>query len=847
MTKKYTLITSTILSAALLSPAAAQETESYLEEIVVAATKRAQSIQDVPIAVSSYSGEFLQNAGITDLRELTQLSPSLFLSSSTSEIAGAVARIRGIGTTGDNPGLESSVAVFIDGVYRNRTNVGLSELGPLERVEVLRGPQGTLFGRNASAGLINVVTAMPKFETEGYGELSYGNFDFFRAAAGVTGALVEDKIAARIDGIYNSRDGFMKDAGTGEDLNTRDRYLIRGKVLAEFEGGGSLLLSADYTNRDETCCAAATIVRGATAPLIEAIGGRLGSGGTPVGSDPFDRVSATTPGRSLQQDVEEWGISAELNWDFDGFSFVSITAYRDWDAARAQDVDYTTADILYRDEDGSTQSFETFTQEFRVNGQVGIFDWMVGAFYGNEDLAYNDAIRLGADYQAYANLLATDGASSAIPYGNLSTFLALNGAGAVAPLAPSEIVLANGTGVENDRFSQNSENWSIFTHNIVNVSELIDVTLGARYTQERKRLNATLETNNQACSDIITFLGTEVPGAGGATVDQATGGALSGLTTLPCLPFFNPLVDGSYDDSRTEKELTGTAAVNFKWTDDFSTYFSYSRGYKAGGFNLDRAALTLGNPNADSDLEFEEEGVDSFEVGLKYRDLDNNFSINATIFYAMFDDFQLNTFNGTSFVVNNVPEVDNYGFEVDGTWQPREDLTINGGVTYAVAEYGDDVPMGPGDLFEQPSAENPNPFASAFFRIPGNQLTNAPKWSVSSSVSYQPQITNDLKAIVYFDARYTSDLNTGSDLDVEKIQEGFVVVNGRVGVAQIDDAWRVEFFARNLFDKDYIQVAFDGPLQGGGTIGNTFAPATQTFNAFLAEPRTFGVTVRGQF
>lgn len=845
--KKHSLVTSTILSAALLSPAAAQETGSFLEEIVVAATKRAQSIQDVPIAVSSYSGEFLQNAGITDLRELTQLSPSLFLSSSTSEVAGAVARIRGIGTTGDNPGLESSVAIFIDGVYRSRTNVGLTELGPLERVEVLRGPQGTLFGRNASAGLINVVTALPKFETEGYGEVSYGNFDFFRAAAGVTGALVEDKIAARIDGIYNSRDGFMQDATTGQDLNTRNRYLLRGKVLAEFDGGGSLLLSADYANRDETCCAASTIVRGATAPLIEALGGRLGSGGTPVGSDPFDRISATTPGRSLQQDVEEWGVSAELNWDFDTFSFVSITAYRDWDAARGQDVDYTSADILYRDEDGSTQSFETFTQEFRVNGQVGILDWMFGGFYGNEELTYSDAIRLGEDYQAYANLLVTGGASGAIPYGNLSTFLALNGAGAVAPLAPSQIAIPNGTGVVEDAFSQTSENWSLFTHNIVNVSDVIDITLGVRYTQELKRLDASITTDNQACTDIVNFLATEVPGGGGATVNDATGGALAGLTTLPCVPFFNPFVDGNYDGRRKEKELTGTAAVNFKWTDDFSTYVSYSRGYKAGGFNLDRAALTLGNPGANSDLEFEEEGVDSFEAGLRYRNPDSNFTLNATVFYAMFEDFQLNTFNGTSFVVNNVPEVDNYGFEVDGTWQPREDLTFNGGVTYAVAEYGEDVPMGPGDLFEQPSEANPNPFNSAFFRLPGNQITNAPKWSVTSSVSYQPQINNDLKAIVYFDARYTSELNTGSDLDIEKIQDGFLVVNGRVGIADIDDGWRIEFFARNLFDKDYIQVAFDGPLQGGGTVGNTFAPTTQTFNAFLAEPRTFGVTVRGEF
>lgn len=832
MIYKQTLIASTILSAALVGTVHAQDNDSYLEEIVVAATKRAQSIQDVPIAVSAYSGEALRNAGITDVRELTQLSPSLFLSSSASEAAGAVARIRGIGTTGDNPGLESSVAIFIDGVYRNRTNVGLTELGPLERIEVLRGPQGTLFGRNASAGLINIVTANPDFETSGYGEVSYGNYDFLRLAGGVTGAIVEDKVAARIDAIYNSRDGFLDDVTTGEALNDRDRYLIRGKVLTEFDGG-SLLLSADYANRDETCCAASTLIRGATADLIEALGGRLGSGGTPAGSDPFDRISASTPGRTFQQDVEEWGISAELNWDFDAFSFVSITAYRDWQANRGQDIDYTSADILYRDVDGQIQNFETFTQEFRFNGQVGIFDWMVGAYYGNEDLTYDDAIRIGEDYANYANGLTcagiggTFGVNCGVPVAGA----AFPGYQALIPAITGGALtngLTSGQGVSRDLFQQNSENWSVFTHNIINVSELIDVTLGVRYTEERKSLDADLQSDNPACSAIVAAVG--------------AGAIPAGLATLPCLPFFNPGVDGNYSGNRTETEFTGTAAVNFKWTDDFSTYISYSLGYKAGGFNLDRAALTLGNPNADADLQFEEEGVNSFEIGTKYRNPDLNFSLNATAYYAEFEDFQLNTFNGISFVVENLPEVISYGFEIDGQWAPQEDLTISGGLTYAKAEYADVLP---GAIFEQPSATNPA--GGALFQLPGQQITNAPEWSVAGSVSYQPQITDDLKAIVYIDGRYTSDLSTGSDLDLEKVQEGFVLFNARVGVGDIDDGWRVELFVRNLLDKEFLQVGFDAPLQGSGTARNAFLPNTQTFNGFLGEPRMFGVNVRGQF
>ncbi|MEM7568255.1 MAG: TonB-dependent receptor [Pseudomonadota bacterium] len=841
MSYKNTLLASCVFAIAATGGASAQERSGgFLEEIVVNATKREQTIQDVPIAVSAYSGEQLRQAGITDVRELVQISPSLFLTSSASEVAGAVARIRGIGTTGDNPGLESSVAIFIDGVYRNRSNVGLTDLGPLERIEVLRGPQGTLFGRNASAGLINVVTANPKFETQGYGELAYGNYDFFRAAAGVTGAIYEDKIAARLDAVYTSRDGFYQDAVTGEDYNDRDRYLIRGKVLAEFDGGGSLLLSADYANRDEECCAAVPIVRGPTADLIQALGGRLGSGGTPVGSDPFDRVTATTPGRSYQQDVEEWGISAELNWDFDTFSFVSITAYRDWTANRAVDIDYTSLDILYRDENGQNQEFQTFTQEFRVNGQWGKLDWMVGAFYGNEDLNYDDAVRTGEDYSVFASGLvcAALGQSFGVDCGVPVMGATFTGYDSLVPAITGGAItdpLANGEGVVRDDFAQNSENWSLFTHNIFNVSELIDVTIGVRYTEEVKNIDISLLTNNPTCTAIL--------GAVAAEVIPST------LATLPCLSFFNPSVDGSYSDRRKETEFTGTAAVNFKWTDDFSTYIAYSRGYKAGGFNLDRAGLVQdpGLVDVNAQLQFEQETVDSFEIGAKYRNPDAGFNINATIWYASFNDFQLNTFNGLAFVVNNVDEVENYGFELEGAYQPTEDLTFTGGVTYAIAEYTDDLPMGPGDLFEQPSAANPAPFSSAFFQLPGSQITNAPKWSLSTSVNYQPELTNDLKLIAYVDGRFTIEVNTGSDLDPEKIQDAVFIVNARLGLGATDNGWRVELFARNLFDTDYIQVAFDQPLQGSSTIGNPVAPATQTFGAFLAEPRTFGIQVRGDF
>ncbi len=232
-----------------------EQAASDTSEIVVTATRRNEALSDVPLAVSAVTAETLQNSGASDIRQLTQVSPSLLVSSTSSEAGAGVARIRGIGTVGDNPGLESSVAVFIDGVYRSRTGVGLTELGAIDRIEVLRGPQGTLFGRNASAGLISIITAKPRFKTEIGGELTIGNYDLRRAEAYATGGL-SDTIAARLDGVWMKRDGFLEDVISGRDVNDRDRWMLRGQLLFEPSSDLSFRLVGDYAKRDEECCAA---------------------------------------------------------------------------------------------------------------------------------------------------------------------------------------------------------------------------------------------------------------------------------------------------------------------------------------------------------------------------------------------------------------------------------------------------------------------------------------------------------------------------------------------------------------------------------------------------------------
>ena len=199
-------------------------------EIVITATRRNQALSDVPMAVSAVTAQQLQYTGATDIRQLDQVSPSLLVSSTTSEAGAAVARIRGIGTVGDNPGLEGSVGVFIDGVYRPRAGMALTDLGPLDRIEVLRGPQGTLFGRNTSAGLISIITAKPRFTPEVSGQIDAGNYEYWRAQGSVTGPL-SDALAARLDAVWVKRDGFLKDVISGRRVNDRHRWMTRGQVL----------------------------------------------------------------------------------------------------------------------------------------------------------------------------------------------------------------------------------------------------------------------------------------------------------------------------------------------------------------------------------------------------------------------------------------------------------------------------------------------------------------------------------------------------------------------------------------------------------------------------------------
>jgi outer membrane receptor protein involved in Fe transport len=903
-------------------------------DIVVTATRRNQALSDVPIAVSAVTAENLRNSGASDIRQLNQLSPSLLVSSTSSEGGAAVARIRGVGTVGDNPGLEGSVGIFVDGVYRARAGMALTELGPLERVEVLRGPQGTLFGRNTSAGLISIITAQPRFDPEISGAITVGNYDDRRAEASVTGPL-SDTVAARIDGVWLKRDGFVKDVISGRDVNDRNRWLLRGQVLFQPNDNITDRIIADYTHRREECCAAPYLPAhdfvagiGEQPSTIAAIERGLGA---IIEDNPFRRRVSITPGRDYDSDVDDWGLSNEFDYDFGGAALTSITAYRFNKYTRGQDADFNNLDILFRASDGNSfNRFNTFTQELRLNGKAfdNRLDWLVGGYFADEKLKVKDNLAYGNDYARYANCLvaANFAASPLVPdsivapgvsptcfntavaagtraglealflanagnpaaqqaiaaqIGALSAFARLpndafvptNFAGApftdsgftniaFGALGPASL---NGNALS-DVWNQKSTNWALFTHNIFSVTSTVDLTVGARFTHERKRLNGNLSDTNLLCGFYSNF----VPS----------------LQTLPCV---NPTVGPAgfaISDSRSENKLSGTAVLSWKPTPEILTYASYSRGYKAGGFNLDRSALTRANGNgavcvaagqpgcggviaSGADLQFKPETNDALELGAKYNG--RGFDVNVAVFHQLFSNFQLNTFNGLNFVVENInackndlngADTDNspatgactggtkagvrsQGFELEAFTRPMRYLDLNAGVTYADTKYRHNL-----------VGANGQPLTNALFQLPGRRVSNSNLWTLTGAAAWTPPIPGTgLSALVYADARHMSGLNTGSDLDIEKTQGSFTVVNGRVGIRGPGNSWSVELWAQNLFDEKFEQVAFDAPIQGtctqrgaeAGFCSPTPNRSTALYGSFLGEPRTFGITFRAAF
>lgn len=873
-------------AAATATPALAQDAAD--EEIVVTATRREQTLQEVPIAVTPVTAEMIENSGIRDIQDLTSVAPSLQFNVSESE-SSATARLRGVGTQGSNPGLESAVGIFVDGVYRARNGVALTDLGEVSQIEVLRGPQGTLFGRNTSAGLITITSRAPDLsDFEVTGEGTYGDFGETRVALGLNIPLVEDLLGVRLFAAMAQRDGFMNMNSeganpllggsnnlAGHDSNTRDMYTLRGQLLWDTPTA-SMRLIADYSEREETCCAAqiynpallngnpvtilsATGVEGAPIPfgvgrqqLVANLGGYGPNVGvlTPLGGVGDGDISAREgyANREYSQNLEDYGVSAEFNWETSFGDLTSITAYRNWTSRGASDSDYSQADLVYVPSGGFTE-FQTFTQEVRLAGDWDRLDWLLGVFYSDEQINRDFSFYTGAQYGTYFSMLdnVLVGGVQTPGIGNVPGA----GVSAVVNNLYDELLgipaVAGSAGYD-DSYRQSGDSTAFFTHNIFAITDRTDLTVGLRFTHERKKLTADFNTifDGEALLDAaVADAGVDAGlGAGyGAAASNCNPAipAPAGFATVIavarsgyCVPWLRDDLDAiGYNQERSEDEWSGVVSLRHEFTDNLSAYASISRGYKGGGFNLDRnfaSVFTGGAPNTS----FNAEMVDAQEIGVKTEWFDGDLILNLAVYHNEYENFQLNTFNGIQFVVTTVPEVNVDGAELDMIWRtPIEGLAIQGGVAFNDATYGEDNGW---------VAANANPISGeqTLARLPGSQLTNSPEWTATTAFTYErPLFNGALNGLFYVDARYVDDQNTGSDLRPSKLQPSYTLVNARFGVSSPSEAWSLEVWARNLTDEDYGQIMFDVPLQLGS--------AGPTQGAFLGDPRTYGVTLRARY
>ena len=784
------------ISLAMLSSAAwhahAQDQEDAeartLDTVIVSSTKREQTLQDTPIAVSVVSAEDLQKAEIIDIVDLQSVVPSLQVSQATSTIQTAFS-IRGFGSASNNAGIEPSVGVFVDGVYRSRPSSAVSDLLNVSRVEVLRGPQSTLFGKNASVGVVSIVTREPEFETGGSAALTYANNNTVRLVGDVTGPI-SDKVAFRLSGSYNKGDGYAENLTTGNGVNDRNRWGLQGQLLFTPADDLSVRLIADYDEIDETCCLQTNIVAGAsTIGLISALGDI-------VLEDPFSYEYFTNfdPSNELQNG----GISLHVDKAFSFADLTSITAYREGENSTLFDIDQSTADILNSFNDGESN---TFTQEIRLtsNKPDATVDWLVGAYYFDESIDFPGGLDFGEDSRAFFDLST----SIFVPGGIYNLIETVTG-------IPSG-TLRNGDVQTLELRGQDNKSWSLFGTADWHMTDQLTATIGLGYIYDEKEAYVT-QINNDLFSQL------DLVGAGL--------GALAPFQTLPqTFPIPNQFEDGRSED----EEVTYNLRLAYDFSENLNLYASYATGFKATAWNLSRdsrptpevfaqivsAGLATPNLRAGGRLA-EPETSEVFELGLKAEY--DTFSVNLALFEQAVKDFQTNVLTGTSGrILANADKQASTGLEIEATWLPIDNLILSFAGTFLDAEY---------ESFPD----------SAFGDLTGRTPAGIPEISTSTGFQYSFDLQG-LDAFVRADwqheegAAYTDNaplqdfIGFTRDFDLVNASAGFSTENGI----------NVSVWGRNIFGEEYFTNVFTPLFESSSLAG------------FPNQPATYGITVRKTF
>lgn len=853
-----TLLAATAISSmAMVAPAYAQDSQEdgAVDDnvIIVTASKRETTLQETPIAVSVTSAEQIEEAQVRDLLDLQTLVPSLRVNQLQSS-ANTNFIIRGFGNGANNAGIEPSVGVFIDGVYRSRSAAQIGDLPNVQRIEVLRGPQSTLFGKNASAGIISIVTQKPQFEFGGSAELSYGNFNAIVAKADVTGPI-SDTIAFSLAGNVNKRDGYATDLALNDETNERDRWGVRGQLLFEPSDDLSFRLIGDYDKIDEICCAVVNIVDGPTGGAVRAIGGIL---------DSNNRFGLTnTANFPSTNEIENYGVSLQTDYSTGPFNITAIGAYRAVRSDTNQDSDFTSADLIgINDGQGA---IDTYTGELRVASDFdGPINFLVGGYYFKEDIETNGSLLFGSDFKGYVDAL-TGGLYSASEFGIPA--LGLPGLRTLLPNTPAGTFGAEGQG-RTTNFTLDNDSFSIFGQIDFEPLDGLVFTFGGNYTEDRKQ-----QTHNSISTDVFSSIDLVEAGAllgVPGSIPLPTGTIFPRTTACPapgqpqppagfCNPFLalSPLqfippylpFPNAVEDGRTKDDnFSYTIRAAYKINDNFNVYATYATGFKASSVNLSvdsapppaifdpgspfqvpapatsaiRTAFGANLPNnirGGSRFASPEE-AEVYEIGLKA--VFPGLAFNLAIFDQTLQDFQSNIFTGTGFVLGNAPKQSVRGFEFDASVSPIPNLTFTGALTYLDAKY-DDFPGG--------AALNPATNLVDPTDLTGLTPAGIAEYSLSFGGTYTvPVGTNEL--ILHAD--FLMESNTQIAEGLPEFRRAVEALNASATFV-MENGLELTIWGRNLTNDVYNTTVFSSTAQSGSLSG------------YRNQPRTYGGAIKFKF
>ena len=736
--------------------------QPMLEEVVVTAQKRAEGLQDVPIAISAMSGDRIDDQGITDLAEMTLYMPNVNINAGQAQ---PNLFIRGVGS-GTNAGFEQSVGLYIDGIYSGRGQLaGVPLTMDLERVEVLKGPQGTLFGRNTIGGAINVTSARPTHEFETMVDALYEPDHGEQIYHVTINGSLTDNLAGRLALRYDAMDGWWDNTFLEAEGPDRENLYARGSLL--FEPTDTLEIIAKYERGDFKQDGKALVVYQSDQPMNF------------LGEDVFPVIDDRDKGafdQSDNRDSETEVAALTVNWDLDVGTFTSITAYSGYDYSATADSDFSINPALHR---LTEEGFDQYSQELRLVSPGGeTIDWIVGGYYEYNELSIS---RL-----------------------NTALDFALAGPLAVPPL----ISLGDPTP---SVFDQETDTWSVFGQATWSITEVWRVTAGLRYNDESKDLD------KQSIADV---------GARGTSLGAPE---LIVLANPASGAIISDLRSHDWPGLNLEKDKwTWSLNTQWDATDNAMLYASVSTGFKSGGFDeaytgadetiRTSSSIITGEPDGgiiagpdSSILEYTEETVLAYELGAKMTLLDGLAEINVALFRSEYDDLQTSSLVGDVFRVGNAGESVSQGIEVDGRWAATERLTLAGSVGYLDAQYDDftgatctvpqqsDPANNPGCLLDDGS--NIAAGEAGGQDLSGETLLFAPEWSANLNATYVYPLSNGLELLVSADVNYSDEYYSALDLDPNTKHDSATLYNARVALSGDSGKWSISVLGKNLTDE----------------------------------------------